>query len=514
VAFAMTSGAHTPDAAPLLTVRDVSKRYPGVLALHGVDFDVRPGEVHAVLGGNGAGKSTLAKVIGGVEPFDGGEILFDGQSLDALGPARVAELGIAVIHQRLQLFPSLTVAENLAWLVRDYPAKGGLLDTGARRRQAVAILQVLGDRSISPDAKVASLRPAEAWLLTIAAALYREPKLLILDESTAALPEADADVLFGFLRERRDHGLAVVLVTHRLEEIRQIADRVTVLSDGRISGHADGQRSTHDLVSLMFGEELAAHLEGTGEASSTGSAGDALVRFEAVTTRSLRDLSLTIGRGEILGIAGALGSGRSEIVRTLIGDSPVLAGRILFNGAEHHPRGPRGAIRSGIALVAEDRDTTGVLHGLSVERNITMTGLRRLRRGRTPVLNRRRERRLAVDSIDTLSIKGTRKQEISTLSGGNQQKALIGRALLLEGDLLILDEPSAGVDVATRLELRTVLRRLAAEGRAVLVISSEFDDLVRDCTRIAVLRGGAVVEESAPFDSVRLAHLAYAGAPT
>lgn len=508
-----TNGSNGAAEAPLLVVEGVSKHYPGVVALDRVDFDVRPGEVHAVLGGNGAGKSTLAKVIGGVEDFDEGEIRFDGVSLRDLGTRRVADLGIAVIHQRLALFPSLSVTENLAWLVRNYPTRVGLVRASAARAQAVEILQVLGERSISPDVAVETLRPAEAWLLTIAAALYRKPKLLILDESTAALPEADATVLFQFLRERTASGLAVVLVTHRLEEIRQIADRVTVLSDGRATGHADGQRSTSELVALMFGADLASRLEDTAAKESRSTeALEPLVEFRDVSTRALHGLSLTIHRGEVLGIAGALSSGRSEIVRALIGDAPLEHGEILFRGEPHTPGGPRDGIARGIAVVSEDREETGILHGLSLERNITMTGLRWARRGRTPVMNRRRERKLAEDSIGAFSIKGVRRQEISTLSGGNQQKALIGRALLLEGDLLILDEPSAGVDVATRLELRVILHRLADEGRSVLVISSEFDDLVRDCTRIAVLRAGAVVEEDGPFDSARLAHLAYAGA--
>jgi ABC-type sugar transport system ATPase subunit len=503
----------TAAAEPVLVVRGVTKRYPGVDALKAVDFDVRPGEVHAVLGGNGAGKSTLAKVIGGVESFDEGEVTFEGTSLRGLGPRRVADLGIAVIHQRLQLFPPLTVTENIAWLVRNYPTRSGMLQRRAARDQAVEILEVLGRRKISPDATVAELRPAESWLLTIAAALSRRPKLLILDESTAALPEADAEMLFEFLRERRDAGLAVILVTHRLEEIRQIADRVTVLSDGCNTGHADGQRSTGELVSLMFGEELAEQLRHSGKQDGEAT-GAPLVQLDGVTTRTLRDLSLTIRRGEVLGIAGALGSGRSELVRALTGDAHIESGRMLFDGADHHPRGPRDVVGNGIAVVAEGRDSTGLLHGLSLERNITVSALTRLRRGLTAVLNRRRERSLARDTIDALSIKGTRKQPVDTLSGGNQQKALIGRALLLEDDLLILDEPSAGVDVATRLELRAVMRQLASEGRAVVVISSEFDDLVRDSTRIAVLRGGSIVEHDAPFDAVRLAHLAYAGGPT
>jgi ABC-type sugar transport system ATPase subunit len=500
-------------AEPILVVRGLTKRYPGVDALKAVDFDVRPGEVHAVLGGNGAGKSTLARVIGGVESFDEGEVLFEGESIRGLGPRKVADLGVAVIHQRLQLFPPLTVTENVAWLVRNYPTSGGLVSGRAAREQAVRILEVLGSRKISPDARVAELRPAESWLLTIAAALSRDPKLLILDESTAALPETDAQDLFEFVRERCDHGLAVILVTHRLEEIRQIADRVTVLSDGRNTGHADGQRSTSELVSLMFGSELAEQLQNTGkkEGEATGAP---LVELEGVTTRTLRNLSLTIRRGEVLGIAGALGSGRSELVRVLMGDSPIESGRIVFDGREHRPSGPRDVVGRGITVVAEGRDATGVLHGLSLERNITVSGLRRLRRGITAIIDRKDERAVARDTIDALSIKGTRKQAIDTLSGGNQQKALIGRALLLEDDLLILDEPSAGVDVSTRLELRTVLRRLASEGRAVLVISSEFDDLVRDSTRIAVLRAGEIVEHDAPFDSPSLAQLAYAGGPT
>jgi ABC-type sugar transport system ATPase subunit len=500
-------------AESILVVRGVTKRYPGVDALKSVDFDVRSGEVHALLGGNGAGKSTLARVIGGVESFDEGDVLFEGESIAGLGPRKVADLGVAVIHQRLQLFPPLTVTENIAWLVRNYPTSGGLVSGRAARVQATRILEVLGSRKISPDAKVAELRPAESWLLTIAAALSRNPKLLILDESTAALPEADAQDLFNFVRERRDAGLAVILVTHRLEEIRQIADRVTVLSDGRNTGHADGQRSTSELVSLMFGAELAAQLHDTGkkEGKATGAP---LVELDGVTTRRLRDLSLTIRRGEVLGIAGALGSGRSELVRVLMGDAAIESGKVVFNGREHAPGGPRDVVGRGITVVAEGRDSTGVLHGLSLERNITVSGLRRVRRGASMILDRKRERGLASDTIDSLSIKGTRKQAIDTLSGGNQQKALIGRALLLEDDLLILDEPSAGVDVATRLELRTVLRRLAADGRAVLVISSEFDDLVRDSTRIAVLRGGKIVEHDAPFDSARLAQLAYAGGPT
>jgi ABC-type sugar transport system ATPase subunit len=495
-------------AEPLLKVRGVTKKYPGTVALNRVDLDLYPGEVHAVLGGNGAGKSTLAKVICGVERFEEGEITFEGRSLGGFGPREVSNLGIGIVHQNLNLFESLSVAENLAWLVGNVPTMAGLVRRKRSRAQAVEVLSVLGHRTITPDAKVAELRPAETWLVAIAAALYTRPKLLILDESTAALPQTDADEMFEFITEQRQQGLAVLMVTHRLDEVRRVADRITVLADGKVKGQLDESMGTRDLVSLMFGAEVAEKMQ----KRKRGAKADhekPLVSIENVSTRKLRNLSLTINRGEIVGLAGALGSGRTEIVRLLTGDRDFEVGRIEFEGQDYRPRDARAAVKRGIAAVREDPIEEGVLHGLSLGRNITLTGLDAVKLGLSPLIRKSRESSLAKAYIDRLSIKGRHDQTIETLSGGNRQKALIARLLLLDLELLILDEPSQGIDMPTRLQIREVLHELADRGKAVLIVSSEFDDLVRDCTRIVVVREGEVVKFDAPFEEVELAHIAY-----
>lgn len=497
-------------SAPLLEVSGVRKAYPGIRALGGVDLTVERGEFHALLGANGAGKSTLAKIIAGAEPADDGSIRFAGDEILGLRPGEITRRGLAVIHQQLALFPPLTVAENLALLL-GYPRRGLLIARGEMRRRAQRALDLLGDHAIDPQRRLEDLRLAETYLVAIAAALAGEPRLLIMDESTASLPEPDARIVFEALRERTADGLSVLLVSHRMQEIRDIGDRITVLKDGSIAGTVPAATPTRELVLMMFGAGVA-DIQTPREHDRAAVTGEPLLTVEGLRTSRLRGLDLSVHRGEIVGLAGALGAGRSELARVLAGLRPIESGTVLLHGEPFRPRSPAEAMRRGVALVPEDRDADGVLPGLSVATNVTVAVTNTLRRGRTPLLDRAREGRVVDEMIDLVGIRAARDQEIGTLSGGNRQKTLIARALLIGADLLILDEPTKGIDIGSRLELHATLRRLAGEGKGIIVISSELDDLVRDATRIVVLRDGVSVSDDAPFDERALAELSFRSA--
>lgn len=504
---ARPTGVLEPAGEALLEVEGVDKRFPGIQALRGVSVDFQAGEIHALLGANGAGKSTLAQVIAGAQPADAGDIRFEGKSVIGLSPTEIAQRGIGMIYQQLKLFPPLSVAENLALLRGSYPHRGGLVRRREMRDQASYDLARIEHDYIDPDSPVADLRLTDAWFVAIAAALARDPKLLILDESTAALPENDVETIFEFLRKRRDQGLAIILITHRVDEVQSMADRITVLKDGTVSGQVQRGSDKRRIVELMFSEEIADRLTDSRDREPV--TGEALLELSNVRSERLRGLNLQVRRGEVLGIAGAIGSGRSEIVRVLNGEQPVRLGEIKVEGEPFQPSNAAAAMRRGIATVPQDRETQGLLHGLPLASNITISSLDALRHAFSPFLDRRRERETVGEVMSKLSIKGRPREPIESLSGGNCQKALIARSLLLDAQLLILDEPTIGVDVATRLELREILQDLARQGRAVIEISSEFDDLIRDCTRIAVLRNGIIVEHDAPFDEAAIAHIAY-----
>jgi ABC-type sugar transport system ATPase subunit len=478
----------------LLSLRGVIKEYPGTVALKGMDLDIRRGEVHALLGPNGAGKSTVARLVGGAERVDKGSIFFEGEDVTNLPPRELSRLGIAVVHQGLNLFPPLTVAENLGLLV-GFDGGDGFLSWRAQRRASQQILGVLDHQDIDVRMRVEDLRPAEAWLVTLSAALAGEPKLLILDESTAALSQSDAERLFGALRGQVKSGLAVIVVSHRMGDIRAIADVITVLREGAVVATVDSKTSTDELIALMFGSdglaserEIASHRPVVSDAAT-------VLSLQGVSTGKLRDVSFDLRAGEVLGVAGGLGSGRSELVRTVGGLSRVHSGEMTLNGRAYLPRSPRQAIDRGVAVVPENRDANGVLPGISVSGNATISSLGGIRRGKSPFVSSVKERRVMGGLVERFGIKGRPDDDILTLSGGNRQKVLLGRAALIEPSVLLMDDPTSGLDIASRVAMGRSIQEFAAEGGAVIVTSDEFDELLRVCGRLVVLREGALVEQ-------------------
>jgi rhamnose transport system ATP-binding protein len=471
----------------MLSVRGLSKSFGGVRALDGVSLHVDRGEVLALVGENGAGKSTLIRILSGAHAADAGTVVIDGQAAAHLSPQRARALGVAVIYQQPALLPELSVAENLA--LGDEP--GGLwrrVHWAARRRRATDLLGRLG-LAIDPDRPARTLSMPEKQLCEIARALGASARVLVLDEPTASLSPTEVETLLTLLRGLRAQGLAIVYVSHRLEEVFAIADRVTVLRDGAVvesRGVADLDRAT--LIRLMVGRELAA--EPPRAAASLGGLALAARRLGSRAS-SVHDVSLSLRAGEVVGLFGLVNSGRTELARLLAGLTPVDAGELDVGGTPVVLHSPRHAAALGIAHVPEDRRQHGVVAPMSVTANCTLSVLPRMRR--RGLLDRAREEALAGALAERLHLKtASLRSEVATLSGGNQQKVALARALATDPKVLILDEPTQGVDVGAKAEIHARVAELAREGLAVLLISSEVPELLTLCDRIAVMCDGTV----------------------
>jgi ABC-type sugar transport system ATPase subunit/ribose/xylose/arabinose/galactoside ABC-type transport system permease subunit len=479
--------AGTGDAQIVAAVRGAVVRFGTTTVLHGVDLELRAGEVHALVGQNGAGKSTLVKALMGVNPLVAGHIEVAGSRVGLSGPEDARRLGLEIVYQDQPLAPRMTVGQNM-FLGRE-PVRGGLLDRAGMYRRAQQVLDQVGAHC-GPDDVVGDLTPTQRVQVSIAAALAAEPRVLVLDEPTAALGAAESASVFDLIRAARADGVAVLYISHRLHEITSLADRVTVLRDGRRTSVAPAAGlSTHDIISAMVGREIEALFPDVPHAP-----GEPLLEARHLRSGELvRDVDLSLRTGEIVGLAGLVGSGASETLLALFGDRRAT-GDIRLAGAALAPASPRAAVRRGIALVPEERRTEALFPGLPVGTNLTASSLGAHARG--GVLSRRRERSTAEDLIERLGIvPRSPAQDVATLSGGNQQKVVVGRWLARGGQLYLVDEPTAGVDVAAKAEIYRHLGELAAEGAAVLVVSSDFEELIGLCDRILVVRDGVVVEE-------------------
>ncbi len=472
----------------LLRVTDVAKAYGGVRALRGVSFDVRAGEVHALVGENGAGKSTLIAIVSGAQQPDGGTIEIDGREVGALDPVSARALGVAVIHQRPALFPDLTVAENVALgAERGHPLRR--VDWSGRRARASALLQRLGAR-VHPDARVGDLGVAEQQLVEIARALGGYARVVVLDEPTASLPDEEAGRVLDVVRQLKREGCAVVYVSHRLEEVLAIADRVTVLRDGEVVATlAAGQTSRGEIVHLMVGRPLE-----NAYPRRTATPGEVLldVRGLSAAALGLRDVSISIRAGEIVGLFGLVGAGRTELARVLFGLERADRAAVTLRGHPLEVLSPAAAIAAGIAYVPEDRPRHGVLLDMDVGTNIVLAVQDRLaRRG---LIDGAREDALAERLVARLDIRtDSIRRIVRTLSGGNQQKVALARWLAAEPAVLVLDEPTQGIDVGARAEIYKLLADLVERGLGVLAISSDLAEVMGLCDRIAVMRAGTVV---------------------
>ena len=472
---------------PLLALRGIIKSYGGVRALRGVDFDLKAGEVHALLGENGAGKSTLINIITGAHQPNGGTLTLAGQTLTGLTPSTSRQLGIACIYQQPALFPDLTVAENLA--LRLEPASAGrVVKWTHRRARASELLSRIGAQ-IDPEAEVRSLSMPEQQLVEIACALGSGARIVIMDEPTASLTQKEQHLLFAVVRELRKNGVGVIYISHRLEEIFALADRVTVLRDGESVGTQPvGAIDEAGLIRLMVGREVAQIYP-----ASEAAAGEVVLSLRDLgcTASGVHGVTFDVRAGEIFGLAGLVGAGRTELARVLFGLTPADRGEILLNGERIVPHSPQDAVARGIGYVPEDRRRHGVVLELPIAHNMTMAIHRRI----FPAtwLRFSAEAGLARDFIRDLAVKCFGPEAPGgSLSGGNQQKVSLARWLATKPRLLILDEPTQGVDVGAKSEIHKIVRRLAKEGLAVILISSDLPEVIGMSDRIGVMGGGTL----------------------
>ncbi|MSU51266.1 MAG: sugar ABC transporter ATP-binding protein [Opitutus sp.] len=473
--------------APVLVLRQLAKSFGGARALRGVDFDLQPGEVHALLGENGAGKSTLIKIVTGAHQPDGGTITVGGQRVAGLTPAAAHQLGIACIYQQPALFPDLTVAENIA-LRLEPGAALRKVDWAARQTRARDLLQRIG-AEVSPAAEVRTLSMPEQQLVEIACALGAGARIVIMDEPTASLTQKEQHLLFAVVRDLRKSGVGVIYISHRLEEIFALADRVTVLRDGESVGtNAVADMNEASLIRLMVGREMT-QIYPPSEATP----GEVVLALRDVgcTASDVRGVSFEVRAGEIFGLAGLVGAGRTELARILFGITPADRGEIRLNGEAITLASPQDAVDRGIGYVPEDRRRHGVVLEMPIEENMTMAVHRRLFPGTW--LRFGTERSLALQFIQDLAVKCSGPAARGgSLSGGNQQKVSLARWLATKPKVLILDEPTQGVDVGAKSEIHKIVRRLARDGLAVVLISSDLPEALGMSDRIGVMRGGTL----------------------
>ncbi|MFD8597182.1 sugar ABC transporter ATP-binding protein [Kitasatospora sp. NPDC059646] len=479
---------------PVLEVRGIRKEFPGVVALDGVDFRLFPGEVHALMGENGAGKSTLIKVLTGVHPSDGGEVLLAGEPVRIAGPLQAQQAGISTVYQEVNLCPNLSVAENI--FIGREPRRFGLIDWAAMRRRAAELVREL-DLDIDVGAPLNSCSIAVQQLVAIVRAVDVSAKVLILDEPTSSLDRDEVRQLFAVMRRLRDQGVAILFVSHFLDQIYEICDRLTVLRNGRLEGeYPVGDLDQVQLVSRMIGAELAGleQLGGGKRRERTAPAdGEAFLEADGLTRRgAVEPYDLTVRPGEVIGLAGLLGSGRTEAARLLFGADQSDGGVLRIDGTRTELRGPRDAIARGIAFCSENRKTEGLVGELTVRENIVLA--LQAARGWLRPLPRTAQDAYALKWIRALDIRpGNPEALVRNLSGGNQQKVLLARWLITDPKLLILDEPTRGIDIGAKAEIQKLVANLADDGMAVLFISAELEEVLRLSHRVGVLRDHRMV---------------------
>ncbi|MFF8444484.1 ATP-binding cassette domain-containing protein [Streptomyces californicus] len=492
-----TAGPGTAVADPVLEARSVSKRFPGVVALDDVSFALRAGEVHALVGENGAGKSTLIKVLTGVYRSDEGEVRVSGEPVRFSRPFEAQQAGISTIYQEVNLVPLMSVARNI-FLGREPKNRLGLIDFSRMNRETTELLDGFGVR-VDPKRPLHTLGIGTQQMVALARAVSVQARVVIMDEPTSSLEPREVETLFRVIENLRGQGIAVLYVSHRMDELYRVCDRVTVLRDGRhIHTGELAPLERMRLVSMMLGRDMA-------EVRRDGLTGFATEGHDAARTpvltatgldrrHELHDISLELYAGEVLGLGGLLGSGRSETAKALTGALPLDGGEITVDGKRVGRPTPAAAIRAGISMLPEDRKAEGIVPGLSVRENIVLAAMPRL--SRAGIVSRAQQDRIVEIFMKRLRIKASGpEQKVGELSGGNQQKVLLARWLCLEPKVLLLDEPTRGIDVGAKAEVQSLIDELAREGLAVLLISSDIEELIEGADRIVVLRGGAVAGE-------------------
>jgi ribose transport system ATP-binding protein len=490
----------------LIAVKNLSKSFPGVKALQDVQFDLQAGEVHALMGENGAGKSTLMKILAGVYTRDAGEVLLDGKPVEITSPAHAQSLAIGIIHQELYLMSHLTAAQNI-FLGREPKGKLGLfLDEDKLNRDT----QLLFDRmhlALPPDTRIGDLTVARQQMVEIAKALSHKSRVLIMDEPTAALNNAEIEELFRIIRQLRAEGVGIVYISHKMDEIQRIADRITVMRDGRYINTVPAQTPMAEIITMMVGrtlEHAEKHIPDT-------TANEILLEVRGLNRgRAIRDVSFTVRRGEILGFAGLMGAGRTEVARAVFGADAIDSGEVRVRGHQLTLKSPRDAVQAGIGYLSEDRKHFGLATGMDVESNITLPSLRRwLKWG--VFLNRSAIHAIGQEMVDKLRIKTPSLTQVARLlSGGNQQKVVIAKWLVQDCEVLIFDEPTRGIDVGAKSEIYKLVNDLAAQGKAIIVISSELPEVLHLSHRIMVMCEGRVTGDVSALDATQESLMALA----
>ena len=474
----------------LVEMTGISKSFPGVHALDDCRFDLRPGEVHALVGENGAGKSTLMKILAGIYRRDAGTIRLKGREEDISSPHAAQTLGISIIHQELNLMYHLTVAQNI--FIGREPRRGFLLDEGALNAKARQLFDDL-HLNLDPRTRVGSLAVAQQQMVEIAKALSFNSAVLIMDEPTAALTDTEIDELFRIIRHLRDQGKGIVHISHRLEELKQISNRITVMRDGRFIATVNtADAEIQQIISMMVGRTV---FEATPELPEQRDPNVVLEVKGLNLGRQVRDISFSLHRGEILGIAGLVGAGRTEVVRAIFAADRPESGQVTINGKQVVIHGPSDAVHHGIAYLSEDRKRYGLALGMDVELNTVLASLRRFANGfgwvRTGAT-----RKQALEQVQALAIKTPSiRQRVKNLSGGNQQKVVIAKWLTADTDILIFDEPTRGIDVGAKSEIYRLLNDLAKQGKSIIMISSELPEVLRMSHRILVMCEGRITGE-------------------
>ncbi len=464
----------------LLEMRNIHKHFPGVYALRGVSLNLKAGEVLALVGENGAGKSTLINVLGGIHPKNDGEILIDGQPAEINSVADARRNGVSIIHQELVLVPHLSVAENI-FLNRE-PHHGNFVDYKTMYAEAQAFIDGLGVKINAYD-KIYQLTIAQQQVIEIVKAISFHSKIIVMDEPTSSLSDNEIDVLFDNIATLKKQDIGIIYISHRLSELQRIADRVTVLRDGQSVGSANVSEITNDeIVRMMVGREMTHYYTRT-----YNKAGDVVLRADHLTSANITDVSFELHKGEILGFSGLVGAGRTEVMKAILGFDPIVSGKVFVNGKPVDIKRPSEAYDLKIGYIPEDRRAESLFGFRSVQYNLTLRVLRSFIRGVS--VNRAKEKQITDEYVDKLSIKSASYDtKIQNLSGGNQQKVVISRWLAARPDILIMDEPTRGIDVGAKAEIYELMNALAAEGMAIIMISSELPEIINISDRVIVMR--------------------------
>ncbi len=479
------------DNRAVVEMIDICKAFPGVQALDHVSFTLRRGEVHCLLGENGAGKSTLIKILSGAYQMDSGQIKIEGREVNIRSAQDARGMGISTIYQEMNLVPGLSVAENL-FLGEEETLRGvpWVVDRRAMNARAGEIFAKM-NVTVDPNALVRDLNTAKQQMVEIARSLINQRKVIIMDEPTSSITDKDTEELFRIIRELKAQGVSIIYISHRLQELAEIVDRVTVMRDGKyIATFQMGEVSIDELVRCMVGRELEENAR-----AAHGRTQEVLLEARRITAgRAVQDASFQLHRGEILGFAGLVGAGRTELMRAVYGADRMDSGEVLVRGEAVKIRSPKQGVKNGIAYLSEDRKGQGLVLMMEISKNITITNLARVSGG--PVINRRRELEQSQELAESLSVATTSVQKrVRDLSGGNQQKVVIAKWLMTDCDVLIFDEPTKGIDVGARAEIYKLMNRLAAEGKGIILVSSDMNEILRVSDRIVVMNQGRIMGE-------------------